>query len=62
MSPLWRRTAAILRKDILIETRTRQGFSAMVSFAALVLFLATFVFNTLAEVVRQRLRMKYSSL
>jgi phosphate transport system permease protein len=30
--------------------------------AALVLFLATFVFNTLAEVVRQRLREKYSSL
>jgi len=30
--------------------------------AALVLFLATFVFNTIAEVVRQRLRVKYSSL
>jgi phosphate transport system permease protein len=30
--------------------------------AALVLFLFTFVFNTLAEVVRQRLRQKYSSL
>lgn len=30
--------------------------------AALVLFLFTFVFNTLAEVVRQRLREKYSSL
>lgn len=30
--------------------------------AALVLFLATFIFNTLAEVVRQRLREKYSSL
>ena len=30
--------------------------------AALVLFLATFVFNTLAEVIRQRLREKYSSL
>jgi len=30
--------------------------------AALVLFLFTFVFNTLAEVVRQRLRRKYSSL
>ena len=26
------------------------------------LFLATFLFNTLAEVVRQRLRVKYSSL
>lgn len=30
--------------------------------AGLVLFLATFVFNTAAEVVRQRLRQKYSSL
>jgi phosphate transport system permease protein len=30
--------------------------------AALVLFLFTFVFNTLAEVIRQRLREKYSSL
>ncbi len=30
--------------------------------AALVLFMATFIFNTVAEVVRQRLRMKYSSL
>lgn len=30
--------------------------------AALVLFLFTFVFNTFAEVVRQRLRVKYSSL
>ena len=30
--------------------------------AALVLFLFTFIFNTLAEIVRQRLREKYSSL
>jgi len=30
--------------------------------AALVLFVFTFIFNTLAEVVRQRLRKKYSSL
>jgi len=30
--------------------------------AALVLFLFTFMFNTLAEIVRQRLRVKYSSL
>jgi len=27
-----------------------------------VLFLATFFFNTLAEVIRQRLRVKYSNL
>jgi phosphate transport system permease protein len=30
--------------------------------AALVLFMFTFIFNTLAEVIRQRLREKYSSL
>ena len=30
--------------------------------AALVLFIFTFIFNTLAEIVRQRLRLKYSSL
>ena len=30
--------------------------------AGLVLFLATFLFNTIADVVRQRLRVKYSSL
>ncbi|MGJ8670574.1 MAG: ABC transporter permease subunit [Oceanococcus sp.] len=30
--------------------------------AGLVLFMFTFVFNTLAEVIRQRLRMKYSNL
>ncbi|MFA7594420.1 MAG: ABC transporter permease subunit, partial [Thiohalobacteraceae bacterium] len=30
--------------------------------AALVLFMFTFVFNTLAELVRQRLRRKYASL
>jgi len=30
--------------------------------AALVLFLFTFVFNTVAEIVRQRLRQRYSSL
>jgi len=30
--------------------------------AALILFLFTFIFNTIAEVVRQRLRSKYSSL
>jgi phosphate transport system permease protein len=30
--------------------------------AALVLFLFTFIFNTVAELVRQRLRGKYASL
>jgi len=37
-----RRAGAILWKDLLIEIRTRQGFSAMLSFAALVLFLFSF--------------------
>jgi phosphate transport system permease protein len=30
--------------------------------AGLVLFIATFIFNTAAEIVRQRLRVKYSNL
>jgi phosphate transport system permease protein len=30
--------------------------------AAMVLFLFTFVFNTVAEIVRQRLRSKYSTI
>lgn len=42
MSALARRAAAILWKDILSETRTRQGFTAMLSFAALVLFMFSF--------------------
>ena len=36
------RTWAILWKDILIELRTKQSFSAMIFFAALVLFLFAF--------------------
>jgi heme exporter protein B len=42
MSDLLRRASAILRKDLLTELRTRQGISAMLSFAALVLFLFSF--------------------
>lgn len=42
MSELARRAGAILWKDLLTEVRTRQGFSAMLSFAALVLFLFSF--------------------
>jgi heme exporter protein B len=42
MSELARRTGAILWKDLVVELRTRQGFSAMLSFAALVLFLFSF--------------------
>lgn len=42
MSDLARRASAILWKDLVVEMRTRQGFSAMLSFAALVLFLFSF--------------------
>ncbi len=42
MSGIGRRAGAILWKDLVTEVRTRQGFSAMISFAALVLFLFSF--------------------
>ena len=42
MSELLRRAATIARKDLLIEVRARQGFAAMLSFAALVLFIFSF--------------------
>jgi heme exporter protein B len=42
VSELARRASAILWKDLVVEMRTRQGFSAMLSFAALVLFLFSF--------------------
>ena len=42
MSELVRRARAILWKDLLTELRTRQGLSAMLSFAALVIFLFSF--------------------
>lgn len=42
MSELLRRASAILWKDLVTELRTRQGISAMLSFAALVLFLFSF--------------------
>ncbi len=51
MSGLGSRAAAILWKDLLIEIRTRQGFSAMVSFAALVLFLFSFAIGPDAELL-----------
>ena len=35
---------------------------ALLFFSALVLFVFTFFINTLAELVRQRLREKYSSI
>jgi phosphate transport system permease protein len=44
------------------ESEVGSSHYRVLFLAALVLFMATFVLNTLAEVVRQRLRKKYSSL
>jgi phosphate transport system permease protein len=44
------------------ESEVNSTHYRVLFLAALVLFLFTFVFNTLAELIRQRLRTKYSSL
>lgn len=44
------------------EAEVASSHYRVLFLAALVLFMATFIFNTIAEVVRQRLRTKYSSL
>lgn len=44
------------------ESEVNSTHYRVLFLAALVLFIFTFVFNTLAEVIRQRLREKYSSL
>jgi phosphate transport system permease protein len=44
------------------ESEVDSSHYRVLFLAALVLFMFTFVFNTLAEVIRQRLREKYSSL
>ncbi len=44
------------------EAEVESSHYRILFLAALVLFMATFVFNTIAEVVRQRLRVKYSNL
>jgi phosphate transport system permease protein len=44
------------------ESEVNSSHYRILFLAALVLFIVTFVFNTAAEVVRQRLRRKYSSL
>ena len=44
------------------ETEVGSSHYRILFLAALVLFMFTFVFNTLGELVRQRLRTKYSSL
>ncbi len=44
------------------ESEVNSTHYRVLFLAALVLFMFTFIFNTLAEVIRQRLREKYSSL
>lgn len=44
------------------ESEVNSTHYRVLFLAALVLFLFTFVFNTIAEIVRQRLRQRYSSL
>jgi phosphate transport system permease protein len=44
------------------ESEVNSTHYRVLFLAALVLFLATFLFNTVAEVVRQRLRERYSRL
>ncbi len=44
------------------ESEVNSSHYRILFLAGLVLFLATFIFNTAAELVRQRLRRKYSSL
>ncbi|MFZ2168880.1 MAG: ABC transporter permease subunit [Methylococcaceae bacterium] len=44
------------------ESEVNSTHYRVLFLAALVLFMFTFVFNTLAEIIRQRLREKYSSL
>ncbi len=44
------------------ESEVGSSHYRILFLAALVLFFATFIFNTLAEVVRQRLRVKYSTI
>ena len=44
------------------ESEVDSSHYRILFLAALVLFILTFVFNTFAEVVRQRLRARYGSL
>jgi phosphate transport system permease protein len=44
------------------ESEVNSTHYRVLFLAALVLFMFTFVFNTVAEIVRQRLRQRYSSL
>jgi phosphate transport system permease protein len=54
-----------LAANLAVEVPEAEVFSThyrVLFLAALILFLFTFVFNTLAEIVRQRLRQRYSGL
>lgn len=53
MNEIARRASAILWKDLVTEIRTRQGFSAMLSFAALVLFLFSFAIGPDTQLLQQ---------
>ena len=53
---------ALVMLDNMPESEVDSTHYRVLFLAALVLFLFTFVFNTLAEIIRQRLREKYSSL
>jgi phosphate transport system permease protein len=44
------------------ESEVNSTHYRVLFLAALVLFLFTFLFNTVAEIIRQRLREKFSSL
>ena len=44
------------------ESEVNSTHFRVLFLAALVLFLVTFAVNTVAEIVRQRLRVKYSNL
>ena len=54
-----------LAANLAVEVPEAEVFSThyrVLFLAALILFLFTFVFNTLAEIIRQRLRQRYSGL
>jgi phosphate transport system permease protein len=44
------------------ESEVASSHYRILFLAALVLFILTFIFNTFAEIVRQRLRVRYGSL
>ncbi len=49
----WRRVRAIVWKDLLIEARTKQSFTAMAFFAALVLFVFSFAVGADVRLLRE---------